>query len=338
MSILHRTLGVVGNPKKQASLLEPRPLVAVTRHYRRSIQPRTYACVRVVVIRAGSAILSGNFGQQPVNIGDFALVSAGMPCGVEPEARVTITTVYVDPDYAIDLFYWQHTGLLLDRLEAQDVAAAVFTKPMQVLRIGEHQLEQLGPWLDKMVELSNTGNPAETFARMQALWFSVADMIRPFIRAVPIEEVLSKWVRHRPTSHGGQRLAPVRAEAQAIRETLRANPARLWTLDELGRMVHLSDKQATRVFVTAYGKTPHAYQTRLRVEKMARLLRESNLTVATIGRQVGWRSRSRAVDAFREHVGMTPSAYRARYTRIEKPLMSNRRASGQTAPQVERRL
>lgn len=249
-----------------------------------------------------------------------------------------MTTVYLDPDYAIDSFYWQHASLLLDRLEAQDVAATVFAEPVQVLRMGEHRLEPLGAWLDEMVELSSTGNPVESFARMQTLWFSVADAIRPFITTVPIEEALAKWVRHRPASFGQQRLTPVRVEAEAIRETLRANPARLWRLNELGRMVRLSDKQATRVFVAAYGKTPHAYQTGLRVEWMARLLRESNLTIAAIGRRAGWRSRSRAIDAFREYVGMTPSAYRLRHTRIEKPPVSTRRASGKTASQVGRRL
>lgn len=313
------------------------PLTARTITQRRRSPSTLHANIRLVVVRDGSAILSGDFGQKPLNLGDAALLGANVPCGAEPEGQVTVTTVYLDPDYAIDSFYWQHTELLLDRLEAQDVAAAVFAEPVQVLRLGEQRLEQLGPWLDELVELSQAGNPTESFARMQVLWFSVADVIRPFVRAVPIEEVLSKRVKHRPTLFSGRRLAPVRAEARAIRETLRANPARLWTLDELGRMVRLSDKQATRVFVAAYGRTPHAYLMALRVEWMARLLRESNLTIAAIGRRVGWCSRSRAVDAFREHVGMTPSAYRLRYAPDEKAAVASHCLSSITTSEVGRR-
>jgi AraC family transcriptional regulator len=314
------------------------PLHGLTTTHRRTISPTADWSVKLIVIRDGSAILSGDFGQRPVNVGDAALLGANVPCGAEPEGRITVTAVYLDPDYAIDSFYWQHAGVLLDRLEAQEVAATVFVEPVQVLRIGEHRLGQVGPWLDELAELSQVGNPAESFARMQVLWFSLADVIRPFIKAVPVEEVLSKWVRHRPASFGKRRFAPVRAEAEAIHEALRSNPAKRWRPDEPRRMVRLSEKQATHVFVAAYGKTPHAYLMRLRVEWMARLLRESNLTVAAIGRRVGWRSRNRSVDAFREHVGMTPSVYRARYTRIEKPPLSTRRTSDKADSQTRKRI
>lgn len=43
-------------------------------------------------------------------------------------------------------------------------------------------------------------------------------------------------------------------------------------------MVHLSDKQPSRVIADAYGKTPLAYLTMLRAEEMARKLRETDLT------------------------------------------------------------
>lgn len=86
--------------------------------------------------------------------------------------------------------------------------------------------------------------------------------------------------------------------------------AELWTLDDLAGMVYLSTKQLSRVFTDAYGKTPLAYLTMLRVEEMARLIRETDLTIEQAGRQVGWRSRNRATDAFRQATGMTPSSYR----------------------------
>ncbi|WP_341857014.1 helix-turn-helix domain-containing protein [Brachybacterium sp. GPGPB12] len=54
-----------------------------------------------------------------------------------------------------------------------------------------------------------------------------------------------------------------------------------------------------------------AYLTMLRVQEMARLLRETDLPVAATGRQVGWSSRSRATEAFIEHTGISPSRYRA---------------------------
>jgi len=64
------------------------------------------------------------------------------------------------------------------------------------------------------------------------------------------------------------------------------------------------------VFTETYGKTPLAYLTMLRVEEMAHLLRETDMTIDVAARSVGWASRSRANEAFQECVGMTPSAYR----------------------------
>ena len=77
--------------------------------------------------------------------------------------------------------------------------------------------------------------------------------------------------------------------------------------------MHLSPKQLSRVFTETYGKTPLAYLTMLRVEEMAHLLRETDLTIDAAARKVGWASRSRANEAFRECVGMTPSQYRRMY-------------------------
>ncbi|MGO1628680.1 MAG: helix-turn-helix domain-containing protein [Microbacterium sp.] len=266
--------------------------------------------MKLLVVRGGSAILGGEVGQWPLNIGDAALLGAGVSCGVEPEGQVTLTTVYLDPGYAVDQFYWQHTGFIIDRLEAQEIAAVMFPEPVQVLRLGEPLLAELGPWLDELVQLSSHGRPRESFARMQALWFLIADALRSHITAIPIQEVLAQSAKARPRSLRNRRLAdPVRVEALTVRDALHHNIARRWLLRDLAEMVHLSPKQLVRVFSTAYGKTPCAYLGRLRVEAMARLLREENLTVDAAAHQVGW-SRNQASEMFARHVGVTPGRYR----------------------------
>ncbi|MGP5054692.1 helix-turn-helix transcriptional regulator [Brachybacterium paraconglomeratum] len=266
--------------------------------------------MKFIVVRDGSAILSGDFGQRPIRCGDVLLIGRGVPCGAEPEGQVTVTTVYLDPDYAVEQFYWRHAGMLLDRFEAQDVAATVFTEPVQVLRLGELRLAELVPWLDELAELSEADNPAESFARMQALWFLFADAIRPFLKTVPVVEVLAQSAKARPRSLRNRRLAtPVRVEALTVRDALHSNIARRWPLRDLAEMVHLCPKQLVRVFTVAYGKTPCAYLGRLRVEAMARLLREENLTVDAAAHRVGW-SRTQAAEMFVRHVGVTPGRYR----------------------------
>lgn len=182
---------------------------------------------------------------------------------------------------------------------------------MQVLRLGERRLGNLVPWLDELVELSSAETPAESFARMQVLWFLLSDAMRPFIKAVPVPEVLGQRARRHPTALRNRRLTiPVRREALTVRDVLHRNIARKWLLRDLAEMVHLSPKQLTRVFSVAYGRTPSVYLGMLRVREMARLLRETDLNVDAAGRRVGWNSRNQATEMFKRHVGVTPGSYR----------------------------
>ncbi len=309
----------------------PAPLLARTWRMRRALSSAAYSCARVFTVREGSVILSGSFGPHPISIGDVALVGSNVVCDVEPEGNVTVTTVYLDPDYAVDQFYWQHACWIIDRLEAREIAATVFAEPVQVLRLGEHRIAELGPWLDELVQLSSHGRPWESFARMQALWFLIADVIRPFLKTVPVAEVLAQSGTRRPRSLEMRRLvAPVRVEVLRVRDALHSNIARRWLLDDLAEIAHLSPKQLARVFSLAYGRTPHRYLVRLRVEAMARLLREENLTVEAAARRVGW-ARNHATEIFARHVGVTPGHYRL-YGLPSTAVGNGAHLSGETRP------
>lgn len=96
------------------------PILARTRTVHRPVGPVAYDCVKVIVVRDGSAILFSEFGQKPVTVGDVVLLGANVLCGSEPEGHITVSTVYLDTDYLIDQLRWQHAGLLHDRHEALD--------------------------------------------------------------------------------------------------------------------------------------------------------------------------------------------------------------------------
>lgn len=82
-------------------------------------------------------------------------------------------------------------------------------------------------------------------------------------------------------------------------------------MTELAQEVHLSKSQVGRVFVEAYGKSPIAYLTMLRAERMADLLRATDAPIALVAREVGWSDPDFAARQFRRSIGMTPSRYRA---------------------------
>ncbi len=128
------------------------PISAKTQTFHRPVGPIAYDCVKVIVVRDGSAILFSEFGRRPVKVGDVILLCTNTLCGCEPEGHFTVTTIYMDTDYLVDQVFWQHVGLLCDRLDARELASAMYVEPAQILRLGEQRAAMLMPWLDELVQ------------------------------------------------------------------------------------------------------------------------------------------------------------------------------------------
>lgn len=88
--------------------------------------------------------------------------------------------------------------------------------------------------------------------------------------------------------------------------------ARRWSLAELAAHACLSTSRYGDLFKESFGVTPLTYLSILRVQEMARLIRETDLLITTITERVGWCYHSgRATIAFRRYMGVTPFEYRA---------------------------
>lgn len=300
-----------GRPPNSAER-EFTPIKARTSTRHQPTAPIAHDCVKLIFVRSGSAIMFSEFGQRSVSLGDVVILGGNTLCGSEPEGHFTVTTVYLDPDYMIDQVFWQYAAVLSDRLHAQQFAETIYSEPAQVARLGDERAGMLMPWLDELVALSIDGPAVERFYRKQALLFAVLDVLIPFVKTTPARVTASQRAQSLPAVPRLRQFLPLRTEAAQARDLLYESPAEPWTLRALAERVHLSPKQLSRVFVEAYGKTPLAYLTMLRVERMARLLRDGEMSVTAAGRAVGWSSRSRAAEAFRQCVGVTPQRYRAR--------------------------
>ena len=72
-----------------------------------------------------------------MTLGDVLILGGNTLCGGEPKGHITVTTVYLDPDYVIDQVFWQYAAVLSDRLHAQQFAETIYSEPAQVVRLGE---------------------------------------------------------------------------------------------------------------------------------------------------------------------------------------------------------
>ncbi len=93
---------------------------------------------------------------------------------------------------------------------------------------------------------------------------------------------------------------------------LRERIAEPWTLNALAEEVHLSRSQLARSFAATVGMSPMAYLRKMRVERMARLLSSTDLSIAEAARSVGWRNQFHASQCFHATWGVSPTEYRRR--------------------------
>jgi AraC-like DNA-binding protein len=115
-----------------------------------------------------------------------------------------------------------------------------------------------------------------------------------------------------------QSLHPVESrEALALRlrlETLWQEVNRsldkAWTVPELARRVHLSPTHFHRQVSVLFGMAPMKIVTRLRMDRAAALLRNSDITLDELAPQVGYETAYAFSDAFQRHTGMRPGAFR----------------------------
>lgn len=286
------------------------PILARTATINRPVGPVAFDCVQLSFVRAGSASVFSEFGRRRAREGDAVLLAPNTLWGSEPDDWATVTTVYVDNDFLVDQVFWKHAPELTDRLHTQELLAERYVDAVQVLRLGRHRLGKATPALDGLVAISAEGRTQERFYRVLSLFFSVLDLVTPFISISDDEAAHARPVPLRPTLPRHRLFHPLRDEALRARELLREGLSEKWTLATLSERVHLSESQLGRVFVASFGKTPLAYLTMLRVEEMACLLRTTSAPIGSAAQQVGWSDPSYAARVFKSCVGITPRAYR----------------------------
>jgi AraC-like DNA-binding protein len=90
-------------------------------------------------------------------------------------------------------------------------------------------------------------------------------------------------------------------------------------LEGLAASAGVSKYHFLRCFAATYGKTPTVYLTERRIERAQDLLRATNLTVTEVCFLVGYTSLGSFSSKFRRLVGVSPSAYQARFAERGAP-------------------
>ncbi|WP_101783883.1 AraC family transcriptional regulator [Nonomuraea indica] len=109
---------------------------------------------------------------------------------------------------------------------------------------------------------------------------------------------------------GGWAAALGDPSVSAALDAMHRDPARPWTVQELGARAGLSRAAFSRRFTALVGQPPLAYLTWWRLATAARLLRRSGHSLGEIAARVGYGSEFAFANAFKREYGMPPGRYR----------------------------
>jgi AraC family transcriptional regulator, regulatory protein of adaptative response / methylphosphotriester-DNA alkyltransferase methyltransferase len=83
------------------------------------------------------------------------------------------------------------------------------------------------------------------------------------------------------------------------------------SLDDIARRVASSRRQLQRAYSEIGDTTFREHLTRVRMDRAAELLERGGMTVREVARRVGYRQPAQFAKAFRRHLGVAPSDFRA---------------------------
>ncbi len=282
------------------------PVRVETGHYAHPVAPEVYDCVKFLLTREGSGTITGDWGERRFRMGDLMLVGSGLAIGGAPDGTATTSTIFADKDYVMDQVYWRYADVLQDRTAAETVMQRAFGTGAIMIRLNGPLAATFAARIDE-IERAQT---MREFHRMQAAFAEVLHLLGQLLPWSPAPSL--RILTHGIAAMVARRTAtrPVRSEVLQVRNAIQCDLAHRWLVAEMATTAHLSVRQLQRVFAESLGVSPITFLGLLRTKEMARMLRDTEMTVGEMSRAVGWRSRSHARSVFAMSTGMTPEGYR----------------------------
>lgn len=153
--------------------------------------------------------------------------------------------------------------------------------------------------------VSKPYTPAEVFARVR-IHLDLARQRRAAPEPPPQAGGLMPGLAPDPAPHHNPDEVMVTASMRLIAAGL-ATPL---TLSDIARRVGTYEKRLSQVFRQRTGMTVFSYIGEERIARGRQLLAETDMSVLQIAEQTGFNNAGNFATAFRERMGMTPSAYR----------------------------
>ena len=287
-------------------------LMAVEMRTPWAIEVEDEAALTVVQVTQGSAIVAGVHLQ----VGDVALVRGPAPYRVS-DAPESSTTAVIGPRqecttpggeplherFAHGLRRWGNSAtpdtVMIVGAYAHDGAVGrllTLSLPPVMIAPRTRSTAAVSALLAEEVRRTGLGQQAILDRLLDAL----------------VVTVVREWVAEHRSDLDPSWLSTTDPIALDGLRAMHSDPASTWTVADLAARAHVSRATFAARFHSAVGTSPMAYLARWRLALAAERLGDRALTVAHVGRSVGYDNAFAFSTAFKRHHGVSPAQFRER--------------------------
>ncbi|MDA3147595.1 helix-turn-helix domain-containing protein [Leucobacter sp. UCMA 4100] len=266
----------------------------------RDMCAHTHDFAEISLVTAGSAEHFGEEGTAFLSPGSLVMLGPSSWHSIASAKNLEMTNLYLS------------TRMLELAAPVPAVVEAMRAVLSEISTLGSVTMRELSP--ADTAELSQTlsafvRNPGTTVLAQLSGVYAILDRLVTICREETATAADPLRYEHATLPTNLLRLSPRISHAVSI---LHDRLEYSWSLASLAKEIAISPSQLTRGFRADLGMGPMSYLQQLRAERMAYLLRTTNLTVSAAGRAVGWSDPSYASRRFSKHWGLSPSWYLVR--------------------------
>lgn len=274
-------------------------IVAVEVPDQEDYPPHDHKFVEVVVVCGGSCVQETALGKQRITRGDVTVFRPGAWHSYTNCHNLRLYNCCFDPGILGRELGWMVDDPWLGRL-LWSIPLSPAQSGTAFLQLRESELNQCQTVLQELCRFSTA---EMTSYRAYQLGLLIL-LLSTLARRLPVEATIKVGKPH----------PAVIAALKLIDD----NPEYPWTLESLAARVHVLPDYLVRSFGNVAGLPPMSYLRRRRLELATTLLIRSDRSVGEVGNLVGWPDANYFTRRFRAEFGLTPSAYRARFSKVSR--------------------
>ncbi|MFT3889021.1 MAG: AraC family transcriptional regulator [Arachnia sp.] len=262
---------------------------------------------KIMYVMHGRVEVETSAGVNVLNPGMAFSLGARRWCRLRPLSSVRMWTLYADETFLRAQMCWSLPGRA--RLQA-GVHPAEWDGGPLVLHPGLGLLGTMEPlWRQMNVLHENRPVSDAAAVRTLQLFARMTELVLPALLArdgeASFPEQMQAPIHGRLTDE-----AEIGHVGRAVR-ALRLHLAQNWSVHDLASQVSVSRSHLTRLFVAQTGIPPMRFLSSMRVTEFTRLIEETDMSIESAARTVGWTDSRVAAEWFARRFGMSPSRYRA---------------------------